>query len=202
MPTTPLGPKVLAEHASAIGYLCIYYAELENIITQLISRMAGIKGEKFDLFVNQIDLLKKLTVARGLAASTKAPSDWYDDLELVLVDIQQHIMPKRNRYIHDSWRTTMLDDVILRRTDKTKVARPQSRQPPVLTTQEYTKTSAADIWQLSKDLVAVRDGALILDDDFHGFKFGESPQLLPQELRDQLNARRKLPKAANKAGPV
>jgi hypothetical protein len=200
MTTNPLGPKVLAEHASAIGYLCIYYAELENMITQLISRMAELKGEKFDLFVNQIDLLKKLTIVRGLAISTKAPSVWYDDLELVLVDIQNHIMPKRNRYVHDSWRTTMLDTVILRRTDKTRVARPQSRQPPVLTTQEYFKTSAADIWKLSKDLVGVKDAILILDDDFHGFKFGEALQLLPQQLRDQLIARRKPPKEANKAG--
>jgi hypothetical protein len=76
MTSKTLGPKELAEHASAIGYLCIYYAELENVITQLISRMSGLKGEKFDLFVNQIDLTKKLTIARGLAVSTEAPTKW------------------------------------------------------------------------------------------------------------------------------
>jgi hypothetical protein len=184
------GPKELEEHASAIGYLCIYYAELEDMITQLISRMSGLKGEKFDLFVNQIDLLKKLTVARGLAINTKAPSDWYTDLELLLIDIQKYIIPKRNRYVHDSWRVTMLPDTVtLRRTDKTKVAKPQSHRPPVLTTQEYTKTSAADIRQLSTDIVAVKDGVLILDDGFHSFQFKETPQLLPQHLRDELKAR-------------
>ncbi|WFU53017.1 hypothetical protein QA639_25430 [Bradyrhizobium pachyrhizi] len=194
MTSKSLGPKELADHASAIGYLCIYYAELESILTQLISRMSGLKGEKFDLFVNQIDLLKKLTVARGLAISTKAPSDWYDDLELILVEIQNHIMPKRNRYVHDSWRVTMLDTIVLRRTDKTRIERPQSRQQPVLTTKEYVNTSAADIWALSKDLVAVRDGLLILDDGFHSFQFREAPQLLPQQLRDQLITHRKAPK--------
>jgi hypothetical protein len=202
MTTEPLGPKELAEHASAIGYLCIYYAELENILTQLISRMAGLKGETFDLFVNQVDLLKKLTIARGFAVSTKAPSEWCDDLDLILVDIQKHIIPKRNRYVHDSWRVTMVGSVVLRRTDRTRVVRPQSRQPPVLTTQEYVNTSAADIWQLSKDLIAVRDGLLILDDGFHSLRFGETPQLLPQQLRDQLIARRKPQQEPKKAKPA
>jgi len=197
-----LGPKELADHASAIGYLCIYYAELENVITQLISRMAGLKGEKFELFVNQVDLLKKLTIARGLAVSTKAATEWYDDLELIIEDIQSHIIPKRNRYVHDSWRVTMIPEVVLRRFDMTKVAKPQSRKLPVLTTQEYIKTSADDIWQLSKDLVAVRDGLLMLDDGFHSLQFGEAPQLLPQHLRDQLIARRKPHQEANKAKPA
>ncbi|QIG93431.1 hypothetical protein [Bradyrhizobium sp. 6(2017)] len=199
MTSKSLGPKELADHASAIGYLCIYYAELESILTQLISRMAGLKGETFDLFANQIDLAKKLTLARGLAVSRKAPTDWYTDLDSILVDIQSHIMPKRNRYVHDGWRVTMVDTIVLRRTEKTRVEKPQSHKPPALTTREYTNTSAADIWDLSKDLIAVRDGLLILDDGFHSLQFRETPQLLPQQLRDQMIARRKAPKANSKA---
>ena len=189
MTTETLGPKQLNEHARAIGFVCIYFAELESALTQLVGRMSDLKGETLDLFLNQIDLRQKIKRIKEFAVSTKAPDEWCEDLNLVLLDVENHIMPTRNRYVHDGWRVTMLDDVVLRRVTKMIVAKRQAGKPTGLTMQEFVRTTAADIWQLSKDIVAVRDALLILDDGYHSLLFKEPAARLPQHIRDQLTAR-------------
>lgn len=180
----------LADHIEALGYLCIFYAHLERRINDMIGQLTGFKGERLGSITNHIDLNKKLLVAKHLGFLSKPSQSWYDDLDLTLWLVENHIMPNRNRYIHDGLLST--DAQVYRRYQRTRIEPGRKGEPITLTTVEYVPLDAEQIWSVTLDAMNAAAGLDALRNDL---KAGKPQSSLWQSFRDEWSARRKPPKA-------
>ena len=185
----------LNDHAKGIGYLCFLYNGLETRINNLIGLLAKLPDEDLEIFCNQIDLLKKLPILKALAFKNHSSKLWYSDVKLMIWVVETHIIPPRNRYVHDIWLS--LPSGAIRRHERTRISKPQSWQEAQLTTHEHIPTSADQIWELVQH---TKDVSNIFRHLYTAHKSGRaktSPEeVIPQRYRDHWNARRKPPKEA------
>ena len=183
------------DHAQAIGYLCFMYNGLEANINNNIGLLAALSDTDLECFTNEIDLKKKLPILKGLAFQRKPSDIWFDDIDLFCWAID-HIIPKRNRLVHDVWLGP--PSGVVRRYERTRIAKPQSRSDAILTTHEHIPTGADEVWALVGE---TRDLANIFRHLYDAFKHGrareEPEKVIPQQYRDLWRARRKLPQEAN-----
>jgi hypothetical protein len=50
----------LADHVEALGYLCVFFANLERRVNMLLGQATGLKGDELACITNQVDFPKKL----------------------------------------------------------------------------------------------------------------------------------------------
>lgn len=136
----------LDEHARAIGYLCIFYSALEDRVNQSLEILSGLDEDLNRVYTNQIDLKKKIPILNALAFTKRPSEQWYRDIETVSWAIIEWVSPKRNRFVHDQWLS--LPSGAVRFYQRTRIRKPQSRQPLTLTTGERIPQFAGDIWAL------------------------------------------------------
>lgn len=196
MAPTSIYMPFLDDHASAIGYLCIFYSALENRVNQSLELLSGLDETKTRIFTNQIDLLKKVPILTALAFSRRPSELWFKDIELMGWAITGYVIPRRNRFVHDQWLS--LPSGTVRLHERTKISKPQSRQPDELTTRERIDQSSGEIWDLAQK---TRDVANIIRHLNAGFQSGraakEPEKAFPQAYRDEWLARRKPPQEPN-----
>jgi hypothetical protein len=149
MPPKRIDNPTLNDHATAIGYLCFMYNGLEVRVDNLLGTLAGLQDSDLECFTNQFDLLKKLPTLKALAFQKKPSQLWFDDIELMSWATSSHIIPKRNRFVHDIWLAQ--SSGAIRRHQRIKIGKPQSHQPASLTTYEHIPTTADEIWQLVQE---------------------------------------------------
>src|SRR5258708_7257651 len=138
-PDQPVWIPHLEGHAKAIGYVCIVLAELEIGIGGLIHHLGGFQSfDESHIFNAHIDLKGKLEVLRALGIMKKPSDLWFETLEAMVLEIKA-ISQERNRIVHDAW--TEMDDAVYRYRQVTQIKKPQSFQPPVLTTMERVPVS-------------------------------------------------------------
>lgn len=180
----------LHDHASAIGYLCIYYSALEHQVDRLFGDLARLEEEEIRIVTTDIDLTKKLPKVRALAF-TKKPSDlWYDDIDLFTWAILKWINPKRNRFVHDQWLS--LPTGTFRLYERTKIAKAQSREAKTLTTYERVAQSADEIWELASETRDMANLFRLLGATFRNGRAALEPEkAFPPQYRDQWRERRK-----------
>lgn len=180
----------LAEHVEALGYLCVFFAALEVQVNDLIGQMTKLEGDTLGCVTNQTDFLKKLKVAEGLGFIAKPCDQWFDDLHIALRAVENKIMPRRNRFVHDRW--TVGDEGAIRRYFRTRITSPSSKKPREISTSETFPTTAEEIWLLFDELIHLCGAFDILADDL---KHGRKSSSLPQSLREQLSERQTPPRA-------
>ena len=184
----------LNDHASAIGYLCIFYSALENRVNQSLELLSGLDETETRVFTNQIDLLKKMPILNALAFSKKPSELWYQDIELMGWAISGYIIPKRNRFVHDQWLS--LPSGTVRLHERTRIAKPQSRQPEELTTSERINQSSDEIWDLVQKTRDVANIIRHLNAAYQSGRAAKEPEkVFPQAYRDEWRDRRKPPKS-------
>lgn len=189
----------LNDHAQAIGYLCFMYNGLEANVNNLLGILAPLPDEELECFTNQFDLLKKLPTLKALAFKRKPSQLWFDDIELMSWAISAYIIPKRNRYVHDIWIAPA--EGVIRRHERTRIDKPQSRQEPKLTTFEYIPTPPEEIWQLVGETRDVSNMLRHLSAAYRSGKAKDDPAgVFPQRYRDEWLARQKPPKESNSKG--
>ena len=190
----------LHDHATAIGYLCIYYSALEHQVNRVIGDLTLIDEEEIRVITNEIDLLKKMPALKALAFLKKPSAQWYADIDLFTWAVTSWIIPKRNRFVHDQWLS--LPSGIMRLYERTRIARPQSRKPKTLTTYERVEQNAEEIWELASETRDMANLFRLLGAAFrHGRAAVEPEKVFPPQYRDQWRARRKPPKADKQEGP-
>jgi hypothetical protein len=192
----PIGPPArinnptLNDHAHGIGYLCFMYNGLEVRVDNLLGLLSGLPDEELECFTNQIDLLKKLPTLKALAFKRMPSKLWFEDIELMTWAISSQIIPKRNRYVHDIWLGP--PEGAVRRHERTKIKREQSRQEATLSTHEHVSTTADEVWALVQE---TKDVSNILRLLYSAFKSGraelEPEQTFPKAYRNYWQARKR-----------
>jgi hypothetical protein len=184
------------DHAQAIGYLCFMYNGLEANVNNLLGLLASLPDTDLECFTNEIDLKKKLPILKALAFQRKPSKLWYEDVELFTWAVNSQIIPTRNRYVHDVWLGP--PSGVVRRYERTRIGKPQSRQDEILTTHEHIPTSADEVWTLVQE---TKDMANTFRHLYAAFKSGragtEPEKVLPQQHRDHWRARQRPPKESN-----
>jgi hypothetical protein len=184
----------LADHATAIGGLCIAYAGLEQNIDSLIGALCGLRDDQLRSFTSQMALVKKLPTVKALGLLRQPQQSWYDDLDLFAWAIDQHIAPNRNEFVHGAWRQGSPTPTRLR--ERIRIAKPQSRQKLMLTTLHPSQPKSQEIWACVAETEQVRLSIGLLQLEFETFQQTKRfvPEL-PPEYRDHWRARRIPPTA-------
>lgn len=154
------------EHARAIGYLCIYWAALEHGVDSMLRTLTPLEsGQISDSITANADIRDKLRMLKAIGLIRKLSLSWFMRLEETINIIENKLRVARNRYIHDLW---MGLDPVKRRTRRTSIKMPQSRQPPELSTYEDTTISASDIWSLVDDISEAQIMLKMLENSYRG----------------------------------
>jgi len=136
------------EHATAIGYICLYWAHLEQVLNAMLELLIPMHDRDVSrCLTSNIDFREKIQVAIGLGYMRKAREDWFDALQKQLNYIDNDLRPERNRTIHDTW--DWRGPEIIRRQYATKLSRPQARQPQVLTVEIAKPVPIGELWGLA-----------------------------------------------------
>jgi hypothetical protein len=179
----------LHDHATAIGYLCIYYSALEHQVDRLLGDLTRLDEEELRIVTTDIDLTKKLPKVKALAFAKKPSDLWYADVDLFTWAVLSWINPRRNRFVHDQWLS--LPTGTFRLYERTKIAKAKSREPETLTTYERIAQNSEDVWELASE---ARDMASLFRHLGAAFRTGraaaEPEKAFPPQYRDQWLARR------------
>ena len=180
----------LHDHATAIGYLCIYYSALENRVDRLFGDLAGLEDEEVRIVTTDIDMTKKLPKVRALAFAKKPSDLWYSDVDLFTWAVLSWINPRRNRFVHDQWLS--LPTGTFRLYERTKITKAQSRAQETLTTYEQIAQHPEEIWELASEARDMANLFRLLGAALKNGRAATEPEkAFPPQYRDQWRARRK-----------
>jgi hypothetical protein len=144
----------LEHHATALGYVCMTYANLEANINHLIQDLLQCSQEARRAIVdaagatirNRCQLVLKL-------ARIHAPSDqWFEDLTDLLKRVEGDLAEDRNRLVHDRW---LPGPVVKQINAKIYIRTPQAGKPKSLTPQEQPDRPLEFVWDLVRRIQEV-----------------------------------------------
>lgn len=169
----------LEHHATALGYICIAFAQLELVANELITRLLQCSQEASRAVVDatgasiptRLDLLLKLARLQPLGE----PS--FVSLEAVVNVIKNDICPLRNRLIHDAW----LRNEPTQWDRRSSLKRESPREPKVLSRSLEADRSIESLWDLH-ELISVATADLTLAVVGHQIGRQAHPLGLPAEL--------------------
>lgn len=142
----------LADHAVAIGYVCIYWGLIEINLDKMVTYLTQFKDMKTAIiFAANMDIRDKIDLLKALGFANKPDQEWYDEFARTLNIVNGDLRPRRNRYVHDIW--TVEDEQILKITMKTKIANipPSGEKELVLETPK--ETTPEEIWKLCREMI-------------------------------------------------
>lgn len=162
--------KRLKSYATAIGYVCINWTWLEQIVDVALSYFMNqqISSVEMECVVVNADIHDKLKMLKALAQLRKPDDDWFDRMDTLINKISQNIAPRRNRVVHDRW-TPGHSDAAMRTYARTAIVKPQSHQPKKLTTHQTFSMKVTDINAVSKDITLATHALFVLMRDVPGF---------------------------------
>jgi len=143
----------------AIGYICIFWAWLEDTLDQFIldlSPLDDLRLTKNELekiphiLASAGDIRDKIRVLRALAFLRKWEEPWFDKVNKILTDVDDRIRPLRNRFVHDRWLAPR--GKLQYRTRTVRITKPQSFAR-VLVTEQHTPVRMKQIWDLGKSIL-------------------------------------------------
>jgi len=193
IPEIPPEPKLpyrlwwpaLEHHATALGYICMNYAALEQQINDFIESALGCSRDQRRAIVDasgsrledRCELLKKLLVLR-------CPSpEFYSDVEGLLKPIGNEISAPRNRLIHDPW----IQGETVRQWDfRSKIRQPQAGEDRALTPPDEPERSLESLWSLVQRIQETSVWISMMRMKYTMWRVtGSVPELpeLPQHLR-------------------
>jgi hypothetical protein len=179
------------ELAIALGYLSFRYAGLEDDINSYIFTIfqhSELTRAVIDHSGDNLD--RRLTFVEKLCHMVEMPQPWLDDFQSVSGGIKRNILPRRNRFVHDSW--AMMDEIrweqrYLRLALKKAQADERKSFSPI----KRTETTAAAIWEVAQAAYdAAADVSILHHDLFHWVKskrfddtFGKYRRQRPRRYR-------------------
>jgi hypothetical protein len=141
---------VIAEHANAVGVLCMYWSVLEVTVSDLIRELSSSDETTTAAMLSSArDIGQRCEVAKRLAyikQPSKKWAEWTRHLIGILDLIQNVLAPKRNRYVHDDW--GLLDGKMSQFDRRLKILKPQSRMADCVITVTPRTSLPYDIWHL------------------------------------------------------
>jgi hypothetical protein len=170
-------PK-LHEHATAIGYVCIHWSDLETHINLILSQVTPLPGDgAARCITNNADVRDKIQMLKAVGFLHKPSDEWFEALSDVLDRIDNEIRPQRNRFIHDEWVDTGGPEPI-RRTHKTALSKPQAY---VRNISHYSDTPVGldDVWDVVRQIMVARMDLDRLLLEFEVFAGRLPPEMLP-----------------------
>lgn len=186
----------LDQHAQAIGSLCIMFNAMEARVNSLIGVLSRMEKTDLQCFTNQLDLLKKLPILKALAFRKRPSQLWFDDIDLMVWAITERIMPRRNRYVHDTWLS--FPDGAVRRHQRTAFQKAQSRQEVELSMEADFPTTAEEILEHVQATKDVANILRLLEAAFTSGRAATIPEkAFPQPHRDKWRALRKPPQESS-----
>lgn len=169
-------PK-LERVTKAIGYVCVYWAWLEDEIADMILDLAPFDKRTIppkqleqlrDVILLDSDIRTKIKILRTVAFVRKMNNAWFTKVDKVLQKIDNDLRPKRNRIVHDQWYSPKRG--LERRSRQAKLRRPQSFADLELITQERVNVKLREVWNLSKSLISVQFRLAKLSLDYDAFE--------------------------------
>lgn len=100
-----LHDAALEHHATALGYVCITYSELELTINSYIEKLLVCSQEERRAIVDGTgnSIISRCTLVKKLAQMHAPNQEWLIVVERHLKHVESSIAPLRNRMIHDPW---------------------------------------------------------------------------------------------------
>lgn len=136
------------EHAKAIGFICLYWAYLGEVLNATLELLIPMHDRGFSLcLTSNIDFREKIQIAIALGHKRKCSNAWFENLLEQLNYIDNELRPERNRMVHDNW--DWAGPEIVRRQYATKLKRLQARQPHTLTIEHVKAVPINTIWELA-----------------------------------------------------
>jgi hypothetical protein len=146
----------------AIGYVCVYWAWLENTIGELILDLSRFDTAKIlerekeqirDIILTDADIRSKIKILRAIAFVRKWEDSWFAQLDKILNHIDNDLRPKRNRVVHAQWgapKKRRLQQFVKRPSLK----RPRAFAKLELSTREQIPVKMREVWHLSRSIIA------------------------------------------------
>src|SRR6266849_10694227 len=95
---------IIAEHAQAIGYVCVLWASMEVNLDRLLETVLHLENSDVaDSLTANIDLREKLEALKAVAFIRKPTDKWFEEVEQLANYVDGVLRPARNRYVHDLW---------------------------------------------------------------------------------------------------
>jgi hypothetical protein len=158
MAKSPHGRSV-EKLATEIGYVCIHWAWLEDVIDYLIAQLAKIDVEGWNnpakawhAITGNLDIRQKAQILKALFFLRKGNhEDWYKhSLETINV-IDNDLRSRRNHLIHSSLRADK--GKFFREKKVVKITKPQAFQKEELRTLEARPATITEARKLQKDIL-------------------------------------------------
>jgi len=141
----------LEHHATALGYLCMAFANLEQNMGLLLERLlnCSIEARRSIVEASGQSITARCDLLLRLASINPFSREWYEDTDVVLSEIK-NISPQRNRLVHDPWGSQGYGTTPQQTDWRIKLHKPRSREPQQLTEPVVTERSLESIWKLSE----------------------------------------------------
>ncbi len=168
----------------AIGYVCVFWAWLEDGIGEMILDLAPLDRMKItekemkqlrDVILVDADIRSKIKILRAVAFIRKVDDAWFGKVDKVLNKIDNEHRPSRNRVVHGQWYSPKRG--VERRSRHARLRRPQSFAKVELSTQERVPVKVREVWDLSKSLIRVQAKLAQLSLDHEAFQKAVDKQL-------------------------
>ncbi len=163
--------KRLVNHATAIGYVCINWTWLENIVDAALAHLMNHTIDSVEMHCISVNagFSDKLKMLRALASIRKPSDEWFDRMDALINTIDNAIRLQRNRVVHDHWTPGDKAGVATRVYARTVIKKPQARQPKALSTHEAFSMTVAEVDEISTDIARATYALLKLMHEVPGF---------------------------------
>ena len=92
---------LLAEHAKAVGLLCLEWAELEQAVDYLLQPLLGCSDSTLACITASVEKLSfRLAIVKKAVVAEHLSRDWIDWLHNITRRINDEFAPKRNDFVH------------------------------------------------------------------------------------------------------
>jgi hypothetical protein len=173
MSKSPHG-RSIEKLATEIGYVCIHWAWLEDMIDYLIAHLAKIDVEGWQspakvwhAITGNLDIRQKAQILKALFFIRKGNhEDWYKHAIETINVIDNDLRSRRNNLIHSSLHTDK--GKLFRQKKVVKITKPQAFQKEELRTLEARPAKIAEARKLQKDVFKyITECALIYGFSLH-----------------------------------
>jgi hypothetical protein len=149
----------LDQVANSIGYVCIFWAWLDDYLGELILKLCPFDPRKIvsrdlekldEIFRSHGDIRDKIRILRAVAFVRKWDNEWFKKVSTILDFIDNDLRVRRNRMVHDSWFAPKR--ILQRRTRHIKFKKRQAFALE-LSTVEHIPVKPSEVAKVARDTI-------------------------------------------------
>lgn len=143
----------LEHHATALGYICFAWANLESSVNKAIETLIGCSNDVRRVLVDGMgaSIGPRCEIILKLASMNPASKDWIDDLSWVINNIRDGVGPKRNRLVHDGWMISP-DGPPTQRDERTKLHKEAAYAATKIRKPQLAERQLDEMWDLERQI--------------------------------------------------